>query len=72
MRSPKPNAFLLRELRPEARVVLACARTRVGPESAAEIRALVAEPLDWELLCDSADKHRVTQLLFRNLTAICP
>ena len=51
---------------------MACARTEVSAESAAEIRALAAEPLDWELLCSSADKHRVTQLLFRNLSAICP
>ncbi|MEO7592523.1 MAG: nucleotidyltransferase family protein [Byssovorax sp.] len=37
-----------------------------------EIRALVTLPLDWDFLCRSADKHRVTQLLFRNLSAICP
>lgn len=38
----------------------------------AEIRALVTLPLDWDFLCRAADKHRVTQLLFRNLSAICP
>lgn len=65
-------SFFRRELRPEARVVLGCARTAVSAELAAEIRTLVEGPLDWDFLCRSADKHRVTQLLFRNLSAIRP
>src|SRR5690348_5867871 len=64
--------LLNRELSPEARLLLCCARTRVGPELVAEIRTLAALPLDWEFLCGTADKHRLTQLLFRNLSAICP
>ena len=64
--------LLPRELRPEARLVLCCARTHVGPALAEEIRALTSFPLDWELLCAAAEKHRLTQLLFRNLSAICP
>jgi hypothetical protein len=64
--------LLARELCPEARLVLWCARTEVGPELVAQIRALAALPLDWEFLCGTADKHRLTQLLFRNLSAICP
>lgn len=71
MRSDSRSAFLLRELRPEARVILCCARTEVSPELTAEIRALVGLPLDWDFLCRSADKHRVTQMLFRNLSGIC-
>ena len=64
--------LLARELRPEAQLVLCCARTEVGPELAERIKALAALPLDWEFLCGAADKHRLTQLLFRNLSAICP
>ena len=64
--------LLATELRPEARVVLCCARTEVGPDLVAQIKALTALPLDWEFLCGVAEKHRLTQLLFRNLSAICP
>ena len=38
----------------------------------ADIKALTALPLDWEFVCGAAEKHRLTQLLFRNLSAICP
>lgn len=64
--------FLSRGLRPEGRLLLCCARTTVGPEVIAEITTLTAGPLDWEFLCGSAEKHRLTQLLFRNLSAVCP
>jgi hypothetical protein len=64
--------LLARELRPEARLVLRCARTQVGPDLVEEVKALTSLPLDWEFLCGAAEKHRLTQLLFRNLTAICP
>ena len=67
-----PTTFLARELRPEARLVLCCTRTEVSTEIAGEIKSLAALPLDWEFLCASADKHRVTQLLFRNLSAVAP
>jgi hypothetical protein len=36
------------------------------------VKTLSTLPLDWDFLCASADKHRLTQLLFRNLSAICP
>jgi hypothetical protein len=68
----EPDSFLSRELRPEARLILCCARTQVGPEMVGVIHTLSKLPLDWEFLCASADKHRLTQLLFRNLSAISP
>lgn len=52
--------------------MLCCARTVVGPDVVDQIRALAALPLDWDFLCGTAEKHRLTQLLFRNLSAICP
>ena len=64
--------LLARELSPEARLVLCCARSRVGPDLVEEIKALTSLPLDWGLVCGAAEKHRLTQLLFRNLTAISP
>jgi hypothetical protein len=66
------NPLLPRELRPEARLVLYCARTEIGSDLAEQVKALTALPLDWELLCAAAEKHRLTQLLYRNLTAISP
>lgn len=68
----RTHAFLGREPGPEARLLLYCARTEVPPDMAERIRALSRAPLDWEVLADSAEKHRVTQLLFRNLSALCP
>lgn len=67
-----PNSFLSEELRPEALLLLCCARTEIGPNEAERIKTLASLPLDWEFLCVSADKHRLTQLLFRNLSATCP
>jgi putative nucleotidyltransferase-like protein len=67
-----PDSFLSRELRPEAKLILCCARTQVEPEMVEVAKALSNLPLDWEFLCASADKHRLTQLLFRNLSTISP
>jgi hypothetical protein len=64
--------LLAGDLRAEARLVLCCARTEVSPDLVARIKTLASLPLDWEFLCGAADKHRLTQLLFRNLSAICP
>ena len=64
--------LLAGDLRPEARVVLCCARTEVGPDLVEQVKALTSLPLDWEFLCAAAEKHRLTQLLFRNLSSICP
>ena len=74
MRSGRHNGtpLLPDEPRPEARLVLCCARTHLGPDMVERVRALTSRPLDWELVCGAAEKHRLTQLLFRNLTAICP
>lgn len=52
--------------------MLCCARIVIGPDLASEISSLAQRTLDWEFVCAAADKHRVTQLLFRNLSAICP
>ncbi len=67
-----PDVFLGRPLRPEARFLLCCARTDLNRDTVERARSLASLPLDWEFLCASADKHRLTQLLFRNLSAIEP
>jgi hypothetical protein len=67
-----PSSFLDRELSPEALLLLCCARAQIGPHEAGRIKTLAGLPLDWEFLCNAAEKHHLTQLLFRHLSATCP
>lgn len=54
---------------PEKRVLVCCARTRMPPALAEEIRRLVAGPLDWAFLLSEAAENSVTPLLARQLPA---
>jgi hypothetical protein len=53
---------------PEKRLLVCCARTRIGPAIAEEIRALAAGALDWDYLLAGAAENSVTPLLVRNLS----
>ena len=55
---------------PEKRLLVCCARTRVAPGVAQQIRELAASPLDWEVLFALASEHSVTPLLCRQLHAV--
>lgn len=55
---------------PEKRLLVCCARTRLQPEIAAEIRHLVAQSLDWAFLLSEAAENSVTPLLERQLSAV--
>jgi len=57
---------------PEKRLLVCCARTRLQPEIAAEIRQLVAQPVDWAFLLFEAAENSVTPLLERQLSAAAP
>lgn len=57
---------------PEKQLLVCCSRTRVEPPVANEIRGLVAQPLDWDVLLAQASEHSVAPLLSRNLFAIAP
>ena len=59
-------------LSPEARLLLACARTTVDAEQAATIRALLQQPMRWPQVLAWAEQHRVLPLLSRQLQAIEP
>lgn len=59
-------AHPLETLRPELRLLLACARVG-GP--AEPVDGLLAQPLDWEWLLRAAQAHRVLPLLFASLQA---
>lgn len=56
----------------EKRLLVCCSRTRIEPVVADEIRALLARPLDWNLLLSLAAEHSVAPLLNRSLAAIAP
>lgn len=59
-------------LRPEAELLLCCARTRTDSEEAARIRALLGHDVDWDYLSRAAVENGVAPLLYRHLNAICP
>lgn len=65
-RSAAPGAA---EQRPEARLLLACARTTADPAQSAAIRALLCRPIRWPELIALAEQHKVLPLLSRQLQA---
>jgi hypothetical protein len=51
------------------RILQACARTRISPETAARIRALIAGGIDWQQLDQAATAHGVASLVCSRLLA---
>src|SRR5919112_1718168 len=62
----------VRVSRPEAELLLYCARTIRSPEVADRIRALVHESIDWQYLLRMAHRHGLAPLLYWQLDAACP
>ena len=60
------------ELSPEARLVLAGARTHLDEQSSATLHELLAHPLDWNQVMKLAERHRVRPLLLASLSKIRP
>jgi hypothetical protein len=58
--------------RPEQAVILACARTRMDPEAAGRLRALLDLPLDWDYIITEARWHGVLPLLHWHLGEMAP
>jgi hypothetical protein len=54
---------------PEKQLLVLCARSRITPEIAAEIAAILAKPLDWELFASESLENSVTPLVIRALRA---
>jgi hypothetical protein len=54
---------------PEKRLLVCCARTRIQPSLAQQIREHAAGPLDWEYLFSAAAENCLVPLLARNLSA---
>jgi putative nucleotidyltransferase-like protein len=53
----------------EKRVLVCCARSRMGEKQAGEIRELLAGSIDWSYLIREAAEHSVTPLVERHLRA---
>ncbi len=69
-RPPKPSAHPQMRVRPEGELLLCCARTRMDSDTAARIRALLEEELDWGYLLRIAPWHGMTPLLYQHVNAI--
>jgi hypothetical protein len=57
---------------PEAQLLLACATPRKNDQTSSRIATLVDGVLDWSLLQEMAESHRLTQLLYWELNSIRP
>ena len=57
---------------PEIRLLVSCARTRISPDLAKEIRSLVAGHVDWDRVVSAAAQNAVAPLLERQLNAVAP
>jgi hypothetical protein len=58
-------------LRPETKLLLCCARTRVDDRTAEKIRNLVRSDIDWGYLLNLSRHHHMLPLLHGNLEAHC-
>jgi len=56
--------------RPEAELLLGCARVTMDPERAGRMRQLLEAPLDWAFLSRMATRHKVTPLLYQHLNSL--
>ena len=58
--------------RPEVELLLCCARTRIEPKTAARIRTLLQQDIDWAYLIQTAARHGVIPLLYQSLSTTSP
>jgi hypothetical protein len=56
----------------EIELLLACARTRIDPDTTARVRALAARDVDWRRLVTLARWHGVAPLVQRQLSLVSP
>jgi hypothetical protein len=57
---------------PEHELLLCCARTARSPETAGRIATLLREDLDWKRVLRLAREHRLSSLLYWQLSGACP
>ena len=56
----------------EKDLLLCCARTTMDADSAARIRVLLRDDIDWSALLQTALRHGVMPLLYRSLSTYLP
>jgi hypothetical protein len=56
--------------RPEAELLLGCARTRMEPDTVERVRQVPKETIDWNYLIETASYHGTIPLLFWNLSRL--
>ena len=59
-------------MRPEVPVLLSCARVRLEPDRAEQVRALLRQGLDWAWLLRAAQWHTTAPLLYWHLSRVAP
>lgn len=67
-----PHHSSVKNIRPEAEILLCCARTHMNSKNAERLKFLLRENIDWEYLKQTAIEHGVMPLLYWNLNQICP
>jgi hypothetical protein len=58
-------------LRPEARVLVCCARTSYDSDVVDQLQSLIRRGIDWNYLLAAANQHGVVALLYQGLSAYC-
>lgn len=64
--------FSSADLRPEAQLLLCCARTQMDAANVERIISLLQENIDWSYLLQMAFRHNLAPLLYRSLKAVAP
>lgn len=63
---------MIKPLDTETRLLLLCASTRHTDEQKGVIETLSQNTVNWDHLINLADHHRLTPLLYRTLSSVCP
>ncbi|MCP2731231.1 nucleotidyltransferase domain-containing protein [Limnofasciculus baicalensis] len=66
--SAQPNLQSNREVQ----ILLSCTRTTIDSQTAASLKILLQETIDWQYLLKIAKHHKVMPLLYWNLNNTCP
>jgi hypothetical protein len=64
--------FLNTNLKPEAQLLLCCARTQMDAANAERIITLLQANIDWSYLLQIASRHNLVPLLYRSLEVVAP
>lgn len=69
---PEYPELISADLRPEAQLLLCCARTQMDTAHTERIITLLQSNLDWTYLLQMASRHNLVPLLYRSLEIVAP